>query len=78
MCRRTSESLGFISWHSAQMLKIALIPDQHDHDVRIGVIPQLLQPSVNVLVGGMLRDVVNEKGAYSSSIIAIRCLYQDP
>lgn len=40
------------------MLQIALVPDEHDDDVRVRVVPQLLQPSCDVRVRGVLRDVV--------------------
>ena len=77
MRRLTSKSLGFISWHSTQMLEIALVSDQHDHDIGIRMIPQLLQPSMDVLVGRMFRNVIDEKGAHSTSVIAARHPYQD-
>lgn len=42
--------LRLIRWHRPQMLQIALVPYQHDDDVQIGVVSQLLQPSLDVLV----------------------------
>ena len=43
------------------MLQIALISNQHDHNVRISVVPQLLQPSCDILEGVVL-EYVRETG----------------
>lgn len=40
------------------MLQIALVPHQHDHNVLIGMISKLFQPSRDVLKGLMFRYVV--------------------
>ena len=41
------------------MLEIALVSDEHDSDVLVSVIAQLLQPARNVLVSLVLCDIVN-------------------
>lgn len=51
------------------MPQIALVSDQHDDDVGIGVISKLLQPSRNVLVGLVLADVVDEEGADRAPVV---------
>jgi hypothetical protein len=68
-CRLTGKSLGLVSWHSTQVLEIALVPYQHDNNVGVGMIPQFFQPSVDILVGRVLCNVIDKKSAYSSSII---------
>lgn len=52
------------------MSQIALVSHQHDDNVGICMISQLLEPSCNVLVGLVLADVVNEQGADSTSIVS--------
>lgn len=54
------------------MLQIALVPHQHDHNVGIRVITQLFEPAVDVLVGGLFGDVVDEEGADCSSVVAVQ------
>ena len=43
------------------MAQIALVADEHDDDVVVGVIAQLLQPPFNVLVRQMLCYVVHQQ-----------------
>ena len=54
------------------MPQIALVSDQHDDDVRIGMISELLQPPGHVLVGLMLADVVHKQSAHCSPVVG-RC-----
>jgi hypothetical protein len=42
------------------MSQIALVSYQHNDNVAICVIPQLLQPSADVDIGGVLGNVVDE------------------
>ena len=51
------------------MPQIALVTDEHDDDVGIGMVPELLQPPRDVLVGGLLADVVNEQSTDSAAIV---------
>jgi len=55
LCKR----LGFIGGHSSQVSQVTLIANQHDHNVWIGVIPELAQPPLHILVGEVLRNVVH-------------------
>ena len=52
------------------MLQIALVPDEHDDDVRVRVVAQLLQPALHVLVRAALRDVVHKQRADGSAVVA--------
>lgn len=54
------------------MSQIALISDQHNDDIRIGVISQLLQPSCYVLVCLVFADIVNEQSSDGTSVVC-RC-----
>jgi hypothetical protein len=56
---RTSEGFRFLSRHGTKVLKIALVANQHDDNVRVCVVAQLFEPARNVYVRGVLCDVVN-------------------
>jgi hypothetical protein len=49
--------------------QIALVSDQHDDNVGIGVVPELLQPSRDVLVGLVLADIVDEEGTDGTTVV---------
>lgn len=57
---RTGKRFGFFSGHCSEMPQIALVSDEHNDNISIGVVPQLLQPSGDVLVSLMFADVVDE------------------
>lgn len=48
---------------------ITLVSDQHDDNIAIGMIPQLLQPPRDIFVGNRLGDIVNKEGTNSSAIV---------
>jgi hypothetical protein len=54
------------------MPQIALVSDQHDDDVGVGVVPQLFQPPVDVIVGLVLADIVHEKSPDSTAVVGRR------
>jgi hypothetical protein len=51
------------------MLQIALISNQHNHNIAVRMIPQLLQPSRHILVGLVLADIVDEQSADGAAIV---------
>lgn len=51
------------------MAQIALVSDQHDDDIGIGVVPQLLQPSRDVLVCLVFANIIDEEGPHGASIV---------
>lgn len=51
------------------MSQIALVPYQHDDDVGVCVVPQLLQPPCHSLVCLVLADIVDEQGANGPSVV---------
>mmetsp|Transcript_60445 Transcript_60445/g.148696 ORF Transcript_60445/g.148696 Transcript_60445/m.148696 type:complete len:272 (-) Transcript_60445:163-978(-) len=61
--------LRIVCWHGAQVPQIALVAHQHDDDVVVSMVPELLQPAVHVLEGDVLGDVVDEKRADRSPVI---------
>lgn len=54
------------------MSQIALVSNQHNDDVRISMIPQLLQPSCDILVRLVLADIVDQQSSHGSPIVG-RC-----
>lgn len=51
------------------MSQIALVSNEHDDDVRIRMISQLLQPPRHILVRLVLADIIDEKGTNGSSVV---------
>jgi hypothetical protein len=51
------------------MPQIALVTDQHNDNVRVGVVAQLLQPSCDVLVCLVLADVINEQRSHRAAVV---------
>jgi len=51
------------------MSQIALISHQHNHNIRIRMIPQLFQPPLHILIRLMLADIIHQKRSDRSSII---------
>ena len=41
------------------MAEVALVSHQHDDDVVVSMVPQLLQPALDVLVCQVLGDVID-------------------
>lgn len=66
----TSKRLGLLGGNSSQVSQIALVSDQHDDNIGISVISQLLEPSCDVLVGLVLADIVDEESADGTSIVS--------
>ena len=63
------ELLSLLRWHRPQMSQITLVANQHDDNVRIGMISQLFQPSCHILVRLVLRDVVDKKSTDGATIV---------
>ena len=51
------------------MFQVALVPDQHDYDVGVSVIPQLLQPSGYVDICRMFGNIVYEQRSNRTTIV---------
>ena len=63
---------GLLGGHGAQMPQIALVADEHDDNVAVGVIAQLIKPPLDVLVRHGLGDVVDEQSTDGSSVVRAR------
>ena len=51
------------------MPQIALVADQHDDDVGVRMVPQLLEPPGHVLIGLVLADVVDEQSSDGAAVV---------
>lgn len=51
------------------MAEVALVSDLHDDDVVVGVVPQLLQPALDILVRQVLGDVVHQESSDRTPVI---------
>ena len=51
------------------MPQIALVSYQHDDNVRVRVVPQLLQPPGHILVRLVLADIVDQESTDGSPIV---------
>lgn len=69
---RTSKLLRIFRGHRPQMPQIALVPDQHDDNVGVSVVPEFLQPPVDVIVGLVLADIVHKESPDSTAIVGRR------
>ncbi len=65
----TRKLLRLLGGHRPQMPQIALVPHQHNHNIRIRMIPQLLQPTRHILIRAVLADVVDEQGPHSAAVV---------
>ena len=65
----TWEGPGLVSGHGPEVAEVALVSNQHDDDVVVSVVPQLLQPALNVLIRQVFGDVVNQKSPHCSPVI---------
>lgn len=66
---RTGKLLRLLGRHSPQMSQIALVSHEHDDDVCVGMVPQLLQPPGHGLVCLVFADIVDEEGANGTAIV---------
>ena len=68
--KRTRKRLCLLCRNGPQMLQIALVPDEHDDDVGVGVVTKFLQPPCYVDIGRMLCDVINEQSTDGASVVS--------
>lgn len=64
-----SELLGLLGGDGTQVSQIGLVPDQTHSDVVVGVLPQLRQPVVAVLVTAGLADVVHDQRTHGTTVV---------
>ena len=52
------------------MSEIRLVPHEHDNDVAVGEVSQLLQPLLGVLERSVVGYVVHQQGAHRAPVVA--------
>jgi hypothetical protein len=60
---------GLVRLDRPQVAQIALVSDEHDDDVGLGVVPQFLQPPLDILEGSVFGNIVDQKGADGSPVV---------
>lgn len=65
----TGKGLGFVGGDGSEMLQVALITYEHDDDVLVCVVSQLLEPAGDIFVGRVLGNVVDEKGTDCAAVV---------
>ena len=73
--QRTGEGLGLVGGHRPQVPQVRLVSDEHDDDVVVRVVPQLLQPPFHVLVGQVLGDVVHQQRPHRPAVVPVTQQY---
>lgn len=68
----TSKLFSLLSGDRSQVSQIAFVSNQHNDDVRVRMVPQLLQPSRNILVSLVFANIVDQKSTHGASIVG-RC-----
>lgn len=66
---RTGKLLGLLGGDCTEVSQIALVTNQHDHNIRVSVVTQLLQPPVDIVVGLVLADIVDEEGTDGATVV---------
>mmetsp|Transcript_14306 Transcript_14306/g.30342 ORF Transcript_14306/g.30342 Transcript_14306/m.30342 type:complete len:230 (-) Transcript_14306:421-1110(-) len=61
---------GFVGFYRSQVPQIALVSNEHDHNVGFGVIPEFLEPPLDVLKGSVFRNVVDQQGTNGSPVVS--------
>lgn len=64
-----SQRLRFLHGHRPYVAKVRLVADEHDDDVGVRVVAQLLHPLLNVLEGDAAAHVVDNEGAGRTSVV---------
>lgn len=63
---------ALIGGDGAQVLEIRLVADEHDDEVSVGVVFELLQPPLDILKSALLRNVVYEQRADGAAVVRRR------
>mmetsp|Transcript_803 Transcript_803/g.1763 ORF Transcript_803/g.1763 Transcript_803/m.1763 type:complete len:161 (-) Transcript_803:18-500(-) len=51
------------------MPQIGLVPYEHNDDVGLGVVPELLEPALHVLKGAVLGNVIDEQSTDGAAVV---------
>nr|GMC98298.1 hypothetical protein Ccrd_003276 [Ipomoea batatas] len=62
-------ALPILLRHGPQVVQVGLVPNHHNHDVGIGMVPKFTQPPVNILEGLPFGYVIYQKCPHCASIV---------
>ena len=65
----TCKSPGLIHGHGPEVAQVALVAHQHDDDVAVSVVLQLLQPAFSVFIRQVLGDVVHQQSPHCPTVV---------
>lgn len=51
------------------MTQIALVTDEHDHNVGVSMVAELFEPAADVFIGLVLGNVVDEQGTDGTTVV---------
>jgi len=66
----TRERLRLLSRYGPQVLQVTLVTDEHNDNVRIGMVAEFLEPASNVGVRRVLGNIIDEESAYRTAVVA--------
>ena len=69
--RQTCVDFGLLGGDSSEVAEITFVANQHDDNVCVGMVTELFQPSLNVLISQVFSNVVDQQCAHSSAIITV-------
>lgn len=69
LSQHTRKVLAVLCRHGSQVPLIGLVAHEHDDNVAVRMVPQLLQPPGHVLEREALADVVDEERADSAAVV---------
>lgn len=63
------EALRIVGGDSSEVPQVSLVANEHDSDVGVGVVTQLLEPAADVLEGGRLAHVIDQDRAQRTAVV---------
>ena len=62
--------MGLNSGHGLQIAQIALLAHQHDNDVAVRIVAQLLQPALHILLCQVLGDFIQHQCIHCTVVVS--------
>lgn len=70
--KSTCKGPGLVSGHSSEVPQVTFVSHQHNDNVVVRMVTQLLQPALYVLIGQVLGNVIHQKSANCTPVIPER------
>eukprot|EP00957_Ditylum_brightwellii_P103297 7872493-Ditylum_brightwellii.AAC.1 len=62
-----TKSHGLVSFNRAKVPQVRLVSNEHNDDVGLGVITELLEPALNIFKGTVFGDIVYQESSHRTS-----------